>query len=147
MRNYFKTLFTVVPMLLMAVSTYAQKRPKDKLLDRAKFVVTMTNQSDKKKTEEPFEEELSFRNNRMSSRQMRTPDRGSFQMGEYAISKVEKIMDEAVYHFQAINRNPKGMSLKWEGKVMGTQIEGKATVSKKGKIKEEYTFSGEMKEK
>ena len=133
-------------MSILVVSAQAQKRPKDKLLDRAKFVVLMDDQSDKKKKEEPFEEELSFRNNRMSTRQMRTPDRGSFQMGDYAISKVEKIMDDAVYHFQAINRNPKGMSLKWEGKVMGGRIEGKATVSKKGKIKEEYTFSGEQKE-
>ena len=137
----------VVLMSILAVSAQAQKRPKDKLLDRAKFVVTMSDQSDKKKTQEPFEEELSFRNNRMSTRQMRTPDRGSFQMGDYAISKVEKIMDDAVYHFQAINRSPKGISLKWEGKVMGSRIEGKATVSKKGKIKEEYIFSGEKKEK
>jgi len=107
----------------------------------------MDDKSDKKKKVESFEEELSFRNNRMSTRQMRTPDRGSFQMGDYAISKVEKIMDDAVYHFQAINRSPKGISLKWEGKVMGSRIEGKATVSKKGKIKEEYIFSGEKKEK
>ena len=134
-------------MSILVVSAQAQKRPKDKLLDRAKFVVTMSDQSDKKKTQEPFEEELSFRNNRMSTKQMRTPDRGGFQMGDYAISKVEKIMDDAVYHFQAINRNQKGMSMKWEGKVMAGIIEGKATVSKKGKVKEEYTFSGEMEEK
>ena len=134
-------------MSILVVSAQAQKRPKDKLLDRAKFVVTMSDQSDKKKTQEPFEEELSFRNNRMSTKQMRTPDRGGFQMGDYAISKVEKIMDDAVYHFQAINRNQKGMSLKWEGKVLGSRIEGKATVSKKGKVKEVYSFSGEKKEK
>ena len=134
-------------MSILVVSAQAQKRPKDKLLDRAKFVVTMSDQSDKKKTQEPFEEELSFRNNRMSTKQMRTPDRGGFQMGAYAIPKVEKIMDDAVYHFQAINKNQKGMSLKWEGKVMGGLIEGKATVSKKGKIKAEYSFSGEKEEK
>ena len=141
-------VFSVVVLtFILAVSAQAQKRPKDKLLDRAKFVVTMSDQSDKKKTQEPFEEELSFRNNRMSTKQMRTPDRGSFQMGDYAISKVQKIMDDAVYHFQAINRNQKGMSMKWEGKVMGGIIEGKATVSKKGKIKAEYSFSGEKEEK
>jgi hypothetical protein len=133
--------------LLCVINTFAQRRPKDKLLDRKVFVVIMEEQTDKKKKEEPFEEELSFRTNKMSTRQMRTPDRGSFQMGEYAISKVEKLMEDAVYHFQAINRNPKGMSLKWEGRVLGNQIEGKATVSKKGKIKEEYTFSGALKEK
>ena len=145
--RYLRVLSVAAIMSILVVSAQAQKRPKDKLLDRAKFVVTMSDQSDKKKTQEPFEEELSFRNNRMSTKQMRTLDRGSFQMGDYAISKVEKVMDDAVYHFQAINRNPKGMSLKWEGKVLGSRIEGKATVSKKGKVKEVYSFSGEKKEK
>ena len=145
--SYLRVLSVAAIMSILVVSAQGQKRPKDKLLDRAKFVVTMSDQSDKKKTQEPFEEELSFRNNRMSTKQMRTLDRGSFQMGDYAISKVEKVMDDAVYHFQAINRNPKGMSLKWEGKVLGSRIEGKATVSKKGKVKEVYSFSGEKKEK
>jgi len=55
-------------------------------------------------------------------------------------------MDDAVYHFQAINRSPKGISLKWEGKVLGSRIEGKATVSKKGKLKRN-TVSAERKRK
>jgi len=55
-------------------------------------------------------------------------------------------MDDAVYHFQAINRSPKGISLKWEGKVLGSRIEGKATVSKKGKLKRN-TVSAERKKK
>jgi len=147
MSNSVRKLSIMVIMLILVQSTFAQRRPKDKLLDRKVFVVTMEEVSDKKKKEEPFEEELSFRTNKMASRQMHSPDRGSFQMGEYTISKVEKLMEDAVYHFQAINRNQKGMSLKWEGKVLGNQIEGKATVSKKGKIKEEYTFSGALKEK
>jgi hypothetical protein len=147
MRNYIRTSVVVLLLATFALPSFAQRRPKDQLLDRVKFVVIMDDQSDKNKKVESFEEELSFRNNRMSTRQMRTPDRGSFQMGEYAISKVEKIMGDAVYHFQAINKNPKGISLKWEGKVLGNRIEGKATVSKKGKIKEVYSFSGEKKEK
>ncbi|MCF8463355.1 MAG: hypothetical protein K9G41_00835 [Flavobacteriales bacterium] len=142
-----RKLSVVVVLLVLVQSAFAQKRPKDKLLDRKVFVITMEEVSDKKKKEEPFEEELSFRTNKMSTVQMRSADRGGFQMGEYAISKVEKLMEDAVYHFQAINRNQKGMSLKWEGKVLVDQIEGKATVSKKGKIKEEYTFSGALKEK
>ena len=78
---------------------------------------------------------------------MRMSDMGGFQMGEYVISEKEEVLGEEVYHFQAINKNAKGMSLKWEGKVFGGQIEGTAIVSKKGKIKEEYAFVGTMKEK
>ena len=133
--------------VLIASQALAQRRPKDKILDRLAFVVTMEHQSDRKKTLEPFEEELSFRSNRMSSKHMRSQAGGGFMLGDYAISKVEKVMDENVIHFQAINRNQKGMSLKWEGKVFGKQIEGTAIVSKNGKIKQEFTFAGARKEK
>jgi hypothetical protein len=125
----------------------AQRKPKDKILDRKVFVITMEDQSDKRGKADPFEEELSFRSNKMTSKKMRYSDKGGFQAGEYVISNKEEVLDEKVYHFQAINKNAKGMSLKWEGKVFGGQIEGTAIVSKKGKIKEEYTFTGALKEK
>lgn len=147
MSRIVRKVAVVAFMLVLVQVAFAQKRPKDKLLDRKVFVVTMEEVSDKKKKEEPFEEELSFRTNKMSTIQMRSADRGGFMMGEYAISKVEKLGEDVVYQFQAINKNQKGMSLKWEGKVLVNQIEGKATVSKNGKIKEEYTFSGALKEK
>jgi hypothetical protein len=106
----------------------------------------MELQEEKKRNqEEPFEEELSFRSNKLTSKVMRMSDEGGFQMGEYAIGKREVVMDEVIFHFEAINKNSKGLSLKWEGKVFGNQIEGKAIVSKNGKVKEEYVFTGSLK--
>lgn len=134
-------------LVLIASQTLAQRRPKDKILDRRVFVVTMEQQRDRKNKLEPFEEELSFRSNRMSSKHMRSQAGGGFMLGDYAVSKVEKVMDENVIHFQAINKNQKGMSLKWEGKVFGGRVEGTAIVSKKGKIKQEFVFSGALKQK
>lgn len=145
-------LFRIVSITILAVclttNVFAQRRPKDKILDRKVFDVTMELVVEKeRKKQEPFEEELRFKSNRMTALKMRRPDRGGFQMGEYAIIKKEEVLGEKVFHFQTINKNAKKMSLKWEGKVFGNQIEGTAIVSKKGKIKEEYVFSGELKKK
>jgi hypothetical protein len=133
-------------MMLSTSLTLAQRRPKDTVLDKKTFVVSMELQEEKKRNqEEPFEEELSFRSNKLTSKVMRMSDEGGFQMGEYAIGKREVVMDEVIFHFEAINKNSKGLSLKWEGKVFGNQIEGKAIVSKNGKVKEEYVFTGSLK--
>lgn len=145
----FRPLQIAYLMVVMSTTmALAQRRPKDTVLDKKVFVVSMELQEEKKRLqEEPFEEELSFRSNKLTSKVMRMTDQGGFQMGEYAISKREVIMDEVIYHFEAINKNSKEFSLKWEGKVFGNQIEGKAFVSKNGKVKEEYVFTGSLKTK
>lgn len=148
MRNHINLFLTAAFIAISVIPSLAQRRPKDQILDRKVFVVTMELQEEKeRKKEEPFEEQLTFKSNKMTAIEMRKPDRGGFQMGEYVISEKEELMNEKIYHFQAINKNAKSMSLKWEGKVFGSQIEGTAIVSKKGKIKEEYVFTGELKEK
>lgn len=134
-------------LITVASVVSAQRRPKDKILDRKVFVVLMEHQSSRKKKAEPFEEELTFKSNKLTSKHMRHPDTGGFQQGEYVITEKQEMLDESIYLFQAINKNSKGMSLKWEGKVFGDQVEGKATVSKNGKIKQEFIFSGEIKQK
>jgi ribosomal protein L23 len=125
----------------------AQRRPKDKILDRKVFVVTMEHQTTKKKNLTPFEEELTFRSNKLTSKHMRLSDAGGFQSGEYVITEKEEMLDEMIYQFQAINKNAKGMSLKWAGRIFGDQIEGIATISKKGKVKREFGFAGAIKQK
>ena len=126
---------------------YAQRRPKDKILDRKVFVIIMEHKTDRKKKLEPFDEEITFRSNRLTAKHMRGADAGFFQPGEYVISNKEVMMGEVIYEFEAINKNSKGMSLKWEGRIFGDQIEGKAIVSKKGKVKQEFAFSGGIKQK
>lgn len=143
-----RTTLTIGLVVLWGLSAFAQRRPKDKILDKKVFVVTMEEQTDKKKkVMNSFEEELSFRSNKMTPTHMRSPDVWGFQMGEYVISDKKEMVGEEIYHFEAINKNPKGMSLKWEGRVFGGQIEGTAIVSKKGKVKEKYSFSGALKKK
>lgn len=133
--------------MLVFTTAQAQRRPKDKILDRKVFSVVMEHQTTKKKKLTPFDEELAFRSNKLTAKHLRMADAGAFQPGEYVITEKEEILDEKSYRFQAINKNSKGMSLKWEGKIFGGQIEGKATVSKKGKVKQEFVFTGALKQK
>jgi hypothetical protein len=126
-----------------------QRRPKDKILDRKVFVINLSEVAVNKKIKEaePIESELSFRSNKLVARSMQSPDNGGFQAGEYVIYEKEEILDEDRYKFEGINKNSKGMSLKWKGSVFGGQIKGTATISKKGKVKQEYTFSGALKQR
>lgn len=127
----------------------AQRRPKDKILDKKVFVINLepVTEKKKKKIEEPIETELSFRSNRVVARHMQGPDAGGFQAGDYVIYEKELVLDEKRYKFEGINKNAKGMSLKWKGSVFGGQIEGTAVISKKGKVKKEYSFKGALKQK
>jgi hypothetical protein len=148
MSSIMKKWAVVAGMLILVQTTFAQRRERDKILDRKVFVVTMELQVEKERNkEDPFEEELSFRTNKMTSKEMRMSNMGGFQMGEYVVNEKKEVVGEEVFHFEAINKNAKDMSLKWEGKVFGNQIEGTAIVSKKGKIKEQYAFKGALKEK
>lgn len=145
MAHFLKLLVLCLLIILLRFDDgFSQRRPKDRILHKKEFVITMEHQEEKeRKRKEPFEDKLSFRSNKAWSKHMQGADNGAFLRGDYAVKK-EDLLGESVYLFQAINKNSKGMSLKWEGKVFGGQIEGTATVSKKGKIKEQYTFSGTL---
>lgn len=144
-----KALFVSLLVLLEIADSQnlaAQSRPKDQLLHKKVFVITMERHSEKKnKQEDPFEDELSFRSNKGWSKAMQNASNGGFVRGDYAVKK-EEVLGEKVYKFQIINKNSKGFSLKWDGEVFGDQIKGTATISKKGKVKEEYTFEGTLKD-
>ena len=132
-------LITLIASL--AISASAQKKPKDKFLDKKVFWTTMTLKGKKKMI--TFEDEMSFRSGKMGSRRMQTDE--GFIKGEYIVTETIDMDGELVIKFQGINKNSKGLSLKWEGSVFGETVEGKAFVSKKGKLKKEYFFVGELK--
>ena len=149
MRKIGTVLLTMSVLLGTVQLCSAQRRPKDRILDRKVFVITMELQGKKKKKKEtePIKSELSFRSNKIGDTYMRHPDNWGFQKGEYGIYEKEKVLDEMRYKFEGINKNSRNMSLKWKGAIFGDKIEGTATVSKKGKVKAEYTFSGTLKQK
>jgi len=141
----FRSFVLFMIVLLVSLDwAYSQRRPQDRVLDKMEFSITLELQEEKKNKAEPIEDELSFRSNKAWSNHLQSQANGGFLRGDYAVIKKEELMGEIIYHFQSINKNAKGMSLKWEGKVFGDQIEGIAIISKNGKVKEEYTFSGKQ---
>lgn len=139
-----RSLLPFVLFLFLSAFSFAQRPPKDKILDKKTFTIIMRQKEEnEKKRKEPFDDELNFRSNKAWSKVMQGSDNGMFLRGDYVVSK-EEVLGESVYRFQIINKNAKGMSLKWEGKVFGDQIEGTAIISKKGNVKDEYTFSGTL---
>ena len=121
---------------------FAQNRPpKDKLLDKKGFWTTVTLKAKKKMVS--FEDEMSFRSGKMGSRKLQTEE--GFIKGDYVITETLEMDGDPIIKFQGINKNSKGLSLKWEGTIFGESIEGTAVASKKGKIKKEYFFVGELK--
>ena len=134
-------LLIIIFILSISTSGFAQKKPKDKYLDKKTFWTTMTLKGKKKMM--TFEDEMSFRSNKMGSRRMQTDE--GFIRGDYVILEAIDMDGELVIKFQGINKNSKGQSLKWDGSVFGETIEGKAFLSKKGKLKKEYFFVGDLK--
>lgn len=132
-------------LLVMVVHCGAQnkKPPKDKLLDKKTFYTVIIDAG--KKKADSIEDEVSFRSGKMGSKLMQSAE--GFLKGDYAIVDKHDVDGDEILDFQGINTNSKGQSLKWEGKVFGSAIEGTATVSKNGKVKREYRFSGELKER
>lgn len=129
-------------LVLCCSGAFAQKRPpKDKLLDKKTFWTTVTLKAKKKMVS--FEDEMSFRSGKMGSRKLQMEE--GFIKGDYVVTETLEMDGDLVIKFQGINKNSKGMSLKWEGTIFGESIEGKALASKKGKIKKEYFFVGELK--
>ena len=130
-------------LILISSSSFSQSRrpPKDKHLDKKSFYTELTEV--KKKKSVTVEDEISFRSGKMGSKFMQY-DQG-FYKGEYAIIDKTDIDGDLILNFQAINRNSKGQSLKWEGRIFGSRVEGTAIVSKNGKIKKHYEFVGELK--
>lgn len=142
-----RVLISLALGAFLSADALAQKIAKDRILDRKTFRVELRLVDTKKKQESLIEEELSFRSNKLSTLKLKSADMGGFMAGDYQIYETENVMDEKLYRFEAINKNAKDMSLKFVGTVFGEKIEGTATVSKNGKVKEEYTFSGTLKKR
>ena len=146
MGNCIKALFvSVLVTLLAAHHSIAQSRTKDRILDKKQFTISLMLKDDKRDAESIIDQ-LNFRSNKAWSDHLQSLSNGGFLRGDYAILSKEEVLGEYVYHFQIINKNAKGMSLKWDGRYFGGQVEGTAIISKRGKIKDEYTFSGSLKD-
>ena len=124
-------------------NAFAQKKAKDKVLAYKTFTVEMTETTAKKagKTET---DEISFKSEKLNSKLMISQNH--FPAATYTVS-VDSSSGNKDISFQSDGKSPDGEEIKWEGTVTDKDIEGTAVISKKGKTKKEYSFTGSLKEK
>lgn len=130
--------------LLLVLSTtvvFAQKKPKDKVLDKKVYTITLTEIGKKKNKENP--DEISFTGQKIKSAALA---KEGFQPAPYEV-EVDSSSIDVTINFTAEGKVSESEVMKYEGTVIGTTIDGKATLMKKDAIKKEYTFTGELKQK
>lgn len=136
--------FTLITccFIFFSMTSYGQKA-KDKLLDGKIYTVELTVQGGKK-APKPIPDELTFKADKFKSKAMATESK--FTPALYTIA-VDSSSSEHTISFDCESKNPDGELLHWVGTITGEAIEGKATLSKKEKVKKEYVFSGSLKTK
>lgn len=136
----------IVCFLTFSNNASAQKKsPPDKILGNKIYTIELTAQGGKKAAE-PEADEISFKTDKLTSKIMKTDF--EFEPASYTVSVDSSTADGPTISFEAEGKNSNDEILKWTGTVHGFDIEGTAVWStKKGKVKKEYTFTGNQKGK
>ncbi|TAL59714.1 MAG: hypothetical protein EPN85_08795 [Bacteroidetes bacterium] len=121
----------------------AQKKAKDKVLVNKVFVIEMT-ETTSKKVGKKENDEISFKSEKLNSKWMTSNNH--FPAAPYTV-EVDSSSTPWTVTFTSEGKNTDGEDIKWEGTVTGEEIDGTATLSKKGKTKKEYAYTGTLKVK
>jgi hypothetical protein len=141
-----KKIFIITCLVLFCTYSFAQKNaPKkhDKVLDGKVYTIELTVQGGKK-TPKPIADEISFKMDKFKSKAM--AEESEFAASPYTVT-IDSTATPMGISFEAETKNPDDEMLRWVGTITDQNIEGTATLSKKGKTKKEYAFTGAMKEK
>lgn len=134
-------LLTAGGLAAASTNLFAQKKEKDKILVNKTYTVDFTETGAKKP--KPVPDEIMFKGDKINSKYMLKEHQ--FPASSYTVS-VDSASDTKVITFQSEGKNP-NEDIKWEGTVTDEAIEGNAVISKKGKMKKEYSFTGNLKVK
>jgi hypothetical protein len=145
----FGSLLGLFLLSTVTNSAYAQKKERDKLLDKKVFVVELKEKGGKR-NQEPIQEEVSFKGGKFTPKFMNSEYR--FGAIEYSIEAVDSSnKEEKTIDFRCEQKNDKGELLTWEGTIYVTKeettIEGFVILANKGKKKKEWDFTGTIKVK
>lgn len=127
----------------VSINLFAQKKEKDKVLANKIYTIELT-ETGGKKAGKPVSDEISFKGDKLNSKFMASENK--FPASAYTVS-VDSASNPKTITFQSDSKNPDGEELKLNGTITDDAIEGTAVVSKKGKTKKEYSFSGDLKAK
>ena len=145
-----KSTFLSLSMLATAVFlsaagnvALAQKKVKDKVLAGKIYTVEMAETTGKKVGKKD-NDEISFKSEKLNSKFITTSVH--FPAAPYIVT-VDSTSTPPDITFTSEGKNTEGEDIKWEGVITGDDIEGTAVVSKKGKVKREFSYTGTLKVK
>ncbi len=127
----------------VSINLFAQKKEKDKVLVNKIYTIELT-ETGGKKAGKPVSDEISFKDDKLKSKFMASENK--FPASAYTVS-VDSASNPKTITFQSDSKNPDGEELKCNGTITDEAIAGTAVISKKGKTKKEYSFSGNLKGK
>jgi hypothetical protein len=138
-----KLIYIAAGLALMTNTAFAQKKEKipPGPLDKKTFAVERTKDGKKKGT--PEKEDLKFASGKFN---WTTMIQDGYKPAAYEAT-FDSTANPITCTFSAVAQGEKDVEYKWEGTITGDDIEGTATLTKKGKVKESYTFSGMTKGK
>lgn len=152
--NSFKTGLVALAFLFISNLTFAQKVKvvKDKLLDNKVYEIEINEDGAKKP--KPIKDEMSFKAQKIKSKYM--DEKFMLNSGIYVVevdtayvegeTEGSQVMEKTI-NFTAESVNGDKEKLAWTGSVTGEDIEGTIILSKKEKVKKQWTFSGTQKSK
>ncbi len=149
-----KTGLAALAFLFISNLTFAQKVKvvKDKLLDNKVYEIEINEDGAKKP--KPIKDEMSFKAQKIKSKYM--DEKFMLNSGMYVVevdtayvegeTEGSQVMEKTI-NFTAESVNGDKEKLAWTGSVTGEDIEGTIILSKKEKVKKQWTFSGTQKSK
>jgi hypothetical protein len=126
-----------------ALAQAKAKAPKDKVLAGKIYTVEMAETTGKK-VGKKANDEIGFKSEKLNSKFMTTENH--FPAALYTVT-VDSSSTPATISFVSEGKNSDGEDIKWEGTITGDDIEGTAIITKKGKTKKEYAYTGSIKTK
>lgn len=145
---------TALALFALSSFSFAQKVKvvKDKLLDNKVYEIEINEDGAKKP--KPIKDEMSFRSQKIKSKYM--DEKFMLNSGIYVVTVDTAYVEgetegsqvlEKTINFTAESVNGDKEKLAWTGSVTGEDIEGTIILSKKDKVKKQWTFSGTQKSK
>ena len=146
-----KTKFFFLAVIIFAgLTSFAQKKEKEPKKEKDKVLVNKVysvyfNETGSKKPGKPIEDEIGFKGGKFNSKFITTELH--FPAPAYTCT-VDSSTSPIEITFECSAKNTDEDEMKIDGSVTEGAIEGTAVItSKKGKVKSQYAFSGDLKEK
>jgi hypothetical protein len=137
--------FSILTGIFFSANTnlFAQKKEKDKILANKVYTIFIAETGGRKNSK-PESDDISFRGDKFNSKFMASEYK--FSSAAYTVS-VDSSSEKKMITFESLSKNQNGEEIKWIASIVDGAIEGTAVISKNGKTKKEYSYSGNLKEK